>query len=66
MIGSESCSSSYKGVLKDWRSMEALRVLSLAYDLTPAEFVSMVITEIGCIPATSVPVVLRELYHKNL
>lgn len=34
------------------------------YDLTPAEFVSMVITEVGMIPATSVPVVLRE-YHKD-
>jgi translation initiation factor eIF-2B subunit delta len=35
-------------------------VLNLVYDLTPVEFIDMVLTEVGCIPPTSVPVVLRE------
>jgi len=30
------------------------------YDLTPAEFIGMVITEVGMVPPTSVPVILRE------
>ena len=34
--------------------------LSLRYDITPAKFIDMLITEVGCIPSTSVPVILRE------
>jgi translation initiation factor eIF-2B subunit delta len=48
------------GLEKDY-----LRVLNLVYDLTPMEFVAMVISEVGMIPPTSVPVVIRE-YHKDL
>jgi len=51
-------------VLTDWRDIQKLKLLNLNYDLTPAEFVSMVITEVGMIPPTSVPVILRE-YHKD-
>jgi translation initiation factor eIF-2B subunit delta len=46
--------------LSDWRDLAHLRLLNLVYDLTPVDFVSMVITEVGMIPPTSVPVVLRE------
>lgn len=35
-------------------------VLHLVYDVTPPSFIDMVLTEVGCIPPTSVPVVLRE------
>lgn len=56
--------ASHSDVLADWRDIAKLRILNLTYDLTPAEFVSMVITEVGMIPPTSVPVVLRE-YHKE-
>lgn len=42
-----------------------LKILNLLYDLTPARYVSMVVTEIGLIPPTSVPVVIRE-YRKEL
>ena len=35
------------------------QVLNLVYDVTPPEFVDMVITDVGMIPCTSVPVVLR-------
>jgi translation initiation factor eIF-2B subunit delta len=32
----------------------------IKYDLTPSELVSVVVTEVGLIPSTSVPVVIRE------
>ena len=37
-----------------------LRISHSLHDIIPAKFVSMIITEIGMIPCTSVPVVLRE------
>jgi len=46
-------------VLSDWREVNSLHLLNLVYDVTPPHFVSMVITEVGMIPCTSVPVVLR-------
>ena len=46
-------------------SLNTLKILNLLYDLTPAKFVSIVITEVGLIPPTSVPVVIRE-YRKEL
>lgn len=48
------------GALADWRNMPGLRMLNIMYDVTPPHFVDMVITEVGMIPCTSVPVVLRE------
>ncbi|KAF9972707.1 hypothetical protein BGZ73_004154 [Actinomortierella ambigua] len=47
-------------VLSNWREMRDLKLLNLLYDLTPSEFVTVVITELGLIPCTSVPVILRE------
>lgn len=46
--------------LKAWRHIPNLKVLNLAYDLTPINCIDMVITEVGMIPPSSVPVVLRE------
>ncbi|KAK3589225.1 hypothetical protein CHS0354_020086 [Potamilus streckersoni] len=46
-------------ILADWRDHNFLTLLNLVYDFTPPEFISMVITELGMIPCTSVPVVLR-------
>ncbi|KAF9959542.1 hypothetical protein BGZ70_008811 [Mortierella alpina] len=48
------------GVLSGWRESRDLKLLNLLYDLTPSEFVTVVITEVGLIPCTSVPVILRE------
>lgn len=39
---------------------ENLSLLNLMYDATPSEFVSVIVTEIGALPPTSVPAVLRE------
>ena len=48
--------------LEHWRDADKLKLLNLVYDLTPESFITMVITEVGKIPATSVPVIIRE-YH---
>ena len=42
-----------------------MKLLNLIFDLTPAQFVTMVITEVGMIPITSVPVVLREYAQRE-
>lgn len=47
-------------LMGDWRRKQNLRLLNLMFDVTPSEFITMVITEIGMIPCSSVPVVIRE------
>jgi translation initiation factor eIF-2B subunit delta len=54
------------GVLANWRDMNDLKVLNLMYDVTPSEFVTMVITEVGLIPCSSIPVVLRESFKAGV
>lgn len=46
-------------ILSGWREMENLHLLNLVYDVTPSDLVDMAVTELGMIPCTSVPVVLR-------
>ncbi len=53
-----------KSDLCEWRDLPNLKLLNLVYDITPVQCVSMVITEVGMIPPTSVPVILRE-YNKD-
>ncbi|KAL7050224.1 hypothetical protein ACKWTF_003997 [Chironomus riparius] len=51
-----------KGVfehLKDWESIPHLTPLSLRYDITPPELVTVVVTEVALLPCTSVQVILR-------
>ncbi|XP_076873036.1 translation initiation factor eIF2B subunit delta [Brachyhypopomus gauderio] len=48
-----------KTQLEDWQCVKSMRLLNLVYDVTPPDFVDLVITELGMIPCTSVPVVLR-------
>ena len=45
--------------LTGWKDIHCLGLLNLVYDVTSPDLVSMVITELGVIPCTSVPVVLR-------
>jgi translation initiation factor eIF-2B subunit delta len=47
--------------LKNWKEVSNLKLLNLLYDMTPAEFVSGVVTEVGIIPPTSIAVLLREM-----
>ncbi|KAF9915610.1 hypothetical protein FBU30_001862 [Linnemannia zychae] len=58
--GDASTGAAGGGVLVGWRESRDLKLLNLLYDLTPSEFVTVVITEVGLIPCTSVPVILRE------
>uniref|UniRef100_V9KP99 Translation initiation factor eIF2B subunit delta n=1 Tax=Callorhinchus milii TaxID=7868 RepID=V9KP99_CALMI len=50
-----------KGInhLENWQTDSNLHLLNLVYDVTPPDFVDLVITDLGMIPCTSVPVVLR-------
>lgn len=41
-------------------SGDKLRLLNLSYDAMPPEFCTMIITELGMLPASAVPAVLRE------
>ncbi|CAL8316219.1 unnamed protein product [Merluccius merluccius] len=45
--------------LEGWQQGSLLGLLNLVYDVTPPDFVDLVITDLGMIPCTSVPVVLR-------
>lgn len=56
-----SNSTGGKEVLEVWRSLHSLKLLNLLYDLTPSEFVSGIVTEMGILPPTSVAVLLREM-----
>ncbi|KAL9622141.1 MAG: hypothetical protein Q9160_003484 [Pyrenula sp. 1 TL-2023] len=46
------------GLLAGWCDQPNLQLLNLMYDVTPAEYLDMVITELGCLPPSSVPVVI--------
>lgn len=45
--------------LQMWRDVQNLQILNLMYDVTPAEYIRMVICEYGSLPSSSVPVVHR-------
>ena len=45
--------------LSEWQSVNHLTPLNLHYDVTPPELVTAVVTEVGILPCTSVPVILR-------
>lgn len=48
-----------EGALKRWKQTPHLQILNVLYDVTPAEYVKMVVTEMGSLPPSSVPVVHR-------
>ena len=43
--------------LRGWKDISNLQLLNPMYDLTPADYIDMVITEYGSLPPSSVPVV---------
>lgn len=47
-------------ILKDWKSIPLLNILNIMYDLTPPMYINKVVTELGSLPPSSVPVILRE------
>ncbi|KNA20876.1 hypothetical protein SOVF_048410 [Spinacia oleracea] len=52
--------------LNDWTNSENLQLLNLMYDTTPSDYISMIITDYGMIPPTSVPVIVREFRREHL
>ncbi|KAL9266559.1 Translation initiation factor eIF2B subunit delta-like protein [Drosera capensis] len=46
--------------LNNWPISENLQLLNLIYDATPSDYISMIITDFGMVPPTSVPVIVRE------
>ncbi|KAM7475393.1 hypothetical protein LguiB_022636 [Lonicera macranthoides] len=52
--------------LDDWADKENLQLLNLVYDVTPSEYISMIISDYGMIPPTSVPVIVREYGRDHL
>ncbi|KAL8231786.1 hypothetical protein R6Q57_001564 [Mikania cordata] len=52
--------------LKDIAANENLQLLNLTYDLTPSDYISMIITDYGMIPPTSVPVIVREFRKEQM
>ena len=49
-----------RGVLQGHDEMERLKVLNVLYDVTPADLVNVLVTDVGLMPCSSVPVILRE------
>ncbi|KAJ5678120.1 translation initiation factor eIF-2B subunit delta [Penicillium maclennaniae] len=45
--------------LTEWKDTSNLQLLNIMYDVTPAEYVDMVITEMGSLPPSAVPIVHR-------
>ncbi|GMH01062.1 hypothetical protein Nepgr_002901 [Nepenthes gracilis] len=45
---------------------ENLQLLHLLYDITPSEYVSVIVTDYGMVPPTSVPVIVREYGKEQL
>ncbi|WEW61024.1 hypothetical protein PRK78_006513 [Emydomyces testavorans] len=45
--------------LQNWREMKNLQLLNIMHDVTPAQYIDMVITEMGSLPPSAVPIVHR-------
>ncbi|KAA8542306.1 hypothetical protein F0562_023558 [Nyssa sinensis] len=52
--------------LDNWANKENLQLLNLLYDATPSDYISMIITDYGMVPPTSVPVIVREYGREHL
>lgn len=46
--------------LRESQARGRTSVLNLVYDAMPIDFITLIVTEFGLIPPTSVPVILRE------
>ncbi|XP_068637058.1 uncharacterized protein [Aristolochia californica] len=52
--------------LSNWAELENLQLLNLLYDATPSDYVSMIVTDYGMVPPTSVPAIVREYRREHL
>jgi translation initiation factor eIF-2B subunit delta len=65
LLRTEQDGTNASGSLADWRDLPNIKLLNLLFDTTPSTFVTMIITEVGMIPPTSVPVILREYSQRE-
>lgn len=56
----DGCGAVTSPPLASWESVPRLGLLNLKYDAMPADYVTMIVTEFGMVPPSSVPVILRE------
>jgi translation initiation factor eIF-2B subunit delta len=47
-------------------SEDKINYLKLQYDITPANYINLIVCELGYIPPTSVPVVIREFGQEDI
>lgn len=59
LVNHQSNNNSKKSLQSNWRTKKSLNLLNITYDVTPAELVTAVVTELAILPCTSVPVILR-------
>ncbi|XP_019104612.2 uncharacterized protein LOC104892066 isoform X2 [Beta vulgaris subsp. vulgaris] len=52
--------------LDEWMNKENLQLLNLLYDATPSDYISLIVTDYGMVPPTSVPVIVREYGKEHL
>lgn len=52
-------------LLGSWQYERNLKLLNINFDVTLTEQISMLVTEVGCVPVTAVPVILRECRTDN-
>lgn len=57
--GDATTTTKEESTLGKWREAQNLQLLNILFDVTPAEYINMVITEYGSLPPSSVPVVHR-------
>ena len=50
--------------LQGHEEFKSLSLLNISYDLTPQEFITVVVTDVGMIPTTSVPVIIKEFLNE--
>ena len=55
----DETSKAKKKGLQGWRDQPNLQLLNIMYDVTPAQYLDIVITEVGSLPPSAVPVVHR-------
>lgn len=59
LVNHQSNDEAKKSLLSNWRTKKSLNLLNITYDVTPADLVTAVVTELAIVPCTSVPVILR-------
>ncbi|KAL2338288.1 hypothetical protein Fmac_012734 [Flemingia macrophylla] len=52
--------------LNNRASEDNLKLLNLMYDATPSDYVSVIVTDYGMLPPTSVPIIIREYQREHL